>query len=160
MKPKVYLETTIPSLLVARPSRLLRVASDQQVTLEWWDTRRDKFQLFVSELVLEEAAKGDHAFAAQRLTAIAECPVLEATDAARSLTLELLGSGLIPTKAAADAAHIAVAAVHGMDFLLTWNCRHIANAMTVDRVRGLCDSLGFPAPVICTPYELMLPLTL
>ncbi len=157
MKPKVYLETTIPSLLVARPSPLLRVANDQQVTREWWDTRRDKFQLFVSELVLEEAARGDRTLAAQRLAAIAHCPVLVATDAARALTLELLSSGLVPAKAAADAAHIAVAAVQGMDFLLTWNCRHIANAMTVDRVRELCARRGFPAPVICTPYELMLP---
>jgi len=157
VKPKVYLETTIPSLLVARPSPLLRVANDQQVTREWWDTRRGKFQLFISELVLQEAARGNRAFAAQRLAAIAQCRILEATDAARSLTMELLGSGLIPAKAAADAAHIAVAAAQGMDFLLTWNCRHIANAMTVDRVRELCARRGFPAPVICTPYELMLP---
>lgn len=157
MKPKVYLETTIPSLLVARPSRDLIMAADQQTTLEWWKTRRGKFQLFVSELVLEESAKGDRALAAQRLATIVQCQVLEATDAARSLTLALLDSGLIPGKAAADAAHIAVAAVHGMDFLLTWNCRHIANAMTVDRVRDLCAQRGFPSPVICTPYELMIP---
>jgi hypothetical protein len=156
VKPKVYLETTIPSLLVARPSRVLRVVNDQQVTREWWEARRGKFQLFVSELVLEEVVRGDRALAAQRLAAIAGCPILEATGAAKSLTLELLDSGLIPTKAAADAAHIAVAAVQGMDFLLTWNCRHIANAMTVDRVRDLCARRGFPAPVICTPYELML----
>ena len=87
MKPKVYLETTIPSLLVARPSPLLRIPNDQQMTREWWDTRRAKFQLFVSELVLQEAAKGDRTFAAQRLAAIAQCRILEATDAARSLTL-------------------------------------------------------------------------
>jgi len=157
LTPKVYLETTIPSLLVARPSPLLRVANDQQMTREWWDTRRDKFQLFVSELVLQEAARGGRAFAAQRLAAVAQCRIQEATDAAQSLTLELLNSGLIPANAAADAAHIAVAAVQGMDFLLTWNCRHIANAMIVDRVRALCARRGFPAPVICTPYELMLP---
>jgi hypothetical protein len=156
VKPRVYVETTIPSLLVARPSPLLRVANDQQMTREWWDTRRGKFELFVSELVLEEAARGDRAFAAQRLAAIAHCRILKATDEARSLTLELLDSGLIPAKAAADAAHIAVAAVQGMDFLQTWNCRHIANAMTVDQVRELCALSGFPAPVICTPYELML----
>jgi hypothetical protein len=157
MKPKVYLETTIPSLLVARPSRDLIQAADQRTTLEWWETRRGKFQLFVSEFVLEESARGDRALAAQRLAAIAQCQVLEATDAARSLTVELIGSGLIPSKAAVDASHIAVAAVHGMDFLLTWNCRHIANALTVDRVRDLCAQRGFPPPVICTPYELMLP---
>ena len=156
MKPKVYLETTIPSLLVARPSRDLIIAADQQTTLEWWKTRRAKFQLFVSELVLEESAKGDRSLAAQRLATIAHCQVLEATDAARSLTLTLLASGLIPGKTAADAAYLAVAAVHGMDFLLTWNCRHIANAMTVDRIREFCAEAGFPAPVFCTPCELML----
>jgi hypothetical protein len=150
MKPKVYLETTIPSLLVARPSRDLIMAADQQTTLEWWKTRRARFQLFVSELVLEESSKGDRALAAQRLATVAQCQVLKVTETAQSLTMALLASGLIPGKAAVDAAHIAVAAVNGMDFMLTWNCRHIANAMTVDRVRG------FPAPVICTPYELMI----
>jgi hypothetical protein len=157
VKPKVYLETTIPSLLVARPSPLLRVANVQQVTREWWDARRGKFQLFVSELVLQEAARGDSTFAAERLAVIAQCRILEASAAAQSLTLRLLDSGLIPGKAAADTAHIAIAAAHGLDFLLTWNCRHIANAMTGDRVRALCSRHGFPAPVICTPYELMLP---
>jgi hypothetical protein len=120
-------------------------------------TRRGKFQLFISALVLQEAARGDRVFAAQRLAVIAQCRILQATDAAQSLTRELLGSGLIPAKSGADAAHIAIAAVQGMNFLLTWNCRHTANAMTVDRVRDLCARSGFPAPVICTPYELMLP---
>ena len=120
-------------------------------------TRRGKFQLFISALVLQEAARGDRVFAAQRLAVIAQCRILQATDAAQSLTRELLNSGLIPAKSGADAAHIAIAAVQGVNFLLTWNCRHIANAMTVDRVRDLCARSGFPAPVICTPYELMLP---
>jgi hypothetical protein len=159
MKPTVYIETTIPSLLTAWPSRDLIVAADQQTTRRWWETRRGQFQTFVSEFVLDEAGQGDKEAAAQRLRVLAECELLKATDEVRSLTLALLDAGLIPRKAAADAAHIAVAAVHGMDFLLTWNCRHIANAMIADRVRAVCRERGCKSPIICTPHELMLPLS-
>jgi hypothetical protein len=156
MKPKVYLETTIPSLLTAWPSRDLVIAGQQQVTRDWWGTRRNDFQLFVSELVLEEAGLGDSAAAALRLEAVAGCALLAATKETQELARALLASRLIPPDAAADAAHIAVAAVHGMDFLLTWNCRHIANATLVEPVRAVCLRGGFPAPVICTPVELMI----
>jgi hypothetical protein len=157
MKPTVYLETTIPSLLTAWPSRDLIVAADQQVTRQWLETRRRHFELFVSDFVLDEAGQGDSNAAAQRLQVLEECGVLQATDAVEALTTGLLDAGLIPRKAAADAAHIAVAAVHGMDFLLTWNCRHIANAMIAERVRAICAQLGYKAPNICTPHELMIP---
>lgn len=159
MKPKVYLETTIPSLLTAWPSRDLIVAADQQTTRRWWETRRGQFQLFISEFVLDEAGQGDKDAAAQRLQVLAECELLKATEEVRSLTLALLDAGLIPRKAVADAAHIAVAAVHGMDFLLTWNCRPIANAMIGDRVRAVCAQHACKSPTICTPHELMIPLS-
>jgi len=156
MKPRVYLETTIPSLLTAWPSRDLLIAADQQATREWWETRRKKFQLFVSELVLEEAGKGDEAAAKLRLEALIGCDILPATDAAQTLTTAMLAARVVPHKASADAAHIAMAAVHGMDFLLTWNCRHIANAMIAEQVRAICAREGCNAPVICTPNELMI----
>lgn len=156
MKPKVYLETTIPSLLTARPSPSLRVANDQQVTLEWWERRRRHFKLYVSELVLDEISQGEPAMAAARQAAMKECAILEARDEAQELGDAILKAKLIPTKAAADAFHIATAAVHDMDFLLTWNCRHIANAAIADRLRTLCEKAGYNVPVLCTPYELMI----
>ena len=156
MKPKGYLETTIPSLLVARPSRFLRVASDQQVTLEWWETRRKHFNLHVSELVLDEISRGEPVMATARQAALKECAILEALDEAQELGEAIVRAKLIPAKAAADAFRISMAAVHGMDFLLTWNCRHIANAAIADRLRSLCEKAGYNVPVLCTPNELMI----
>jgi hypothetical protein len=155
MKPKVYLETTIPSLLTAWPSRDVLIAGQQQATRDWWDERRKHYELFVSVLVMEESRRGDGTAVADRLKALQECQILPFPPEAEALARALLASRLIPAKSEADAAHIAIAAVHGMDFLLTWNCRHIANATIVEKVREICQQEGFPAPVICTPHELM-----
>lgn len=156
MKPKVYLETTIPSLLTAWPSRDVLIAGQQQATRDWWDERRQHYQLFVSGLVLAESRRGDASAATARDEVLAGCKVLEYSPAAQDLARRILATRLLPAKAAVDAAHIAVAAVHRMDFLLTWNCRHIANAAIVDKVRAVCIAAGYHAPVICTPFELML----
>ena len=156
MKPKVYLETTVPSLLTARTSREVMIAGQQQATRDWWDDRRQHYQLFISGLVLAESRRGDAAAAKAREDVLVNCKVLEYSEAAQDLAREILIAHLLPAKAAVDAAHIAVAAVHGMDFLLTWNCRHIANAAIVDKVRAVCAAAGYAPPVICTPMELML----
>jgi hypothetical protein len=155
MKPKVYVETTIPSLLTARPSRDVAIAGQQQTTRDWWDERRVRYELFVSVLVMREVERGDATAARERVSKLRECRVLPYPKEAEDLTRALLSSGLIPAKAETDAAHVAIASVHGMDFLLTWNCRHIANAAIVEKLRDICDREGFPAPVICTPHELM-----
>jgi hypothetical protein len=150
------LETTIPSLLTAWPSRDLIIAADQQSTRDWWENRRRDFELLVSPEVLGEAAQGDPEAARLRLEAIATFPVLAATEEVEGLTRVILTTGLIPARATRDAAHIAFAAVHGMDFLRTWNCRHIHNAMISRRLAGVCSAQGFTLPVLCTPHELML----
>jgi hypothetical protein len=157
MKAKVYLETTIPSLLTAWPSRDVETAAQQIATREWWETRRSHFELFVSPEVLMEVAQGDAEAARLRLEAIATVQVLEASDDVEALTREILATGLIPDRAGRDAAHIAFATVHEMDFLLTWNCRHIHNAMISRRLDDVCATMGFTLPVICTPRELMIP---
>jgi hypothetical protein len=118
----VYLETTIPSYLTSRPSRDLIIAGHQQLTREWWENRRDTFQLFLSQLVIDEASAGDPAAARERLKALRDLPLLDITPEVTELASRILDSGKIPRKAATDAAHIAIAAVHGMDFLVTWNC--------------------------------------
>lgn len=156
MKPRVYLETTIPSLLTARPSRDLLIAGQQQATRDWWLERRLRYKLFISGLVLAESRRGDAAAAKARDEVLASCNVLEYTAAAKQLAREILAAHLLPSKAAVDAAHIAVAAVHEVDFLLTWNCRHIANATIVDKVRAAIAAAGYAPPVICTPLELMI----
>lgn len=155
MKPKVYLETTIPSLLTAWPSRDLIIAADQQVTKEWWRTRRADFELFVSQVVLDEAAEGDKAAASERLAQIERLPVLEVNADVERVARTVLKTGLIPAKASNDALHLAVAAVHRMHFLLTWNCRHLANAAIGGELAAACQQAGFEMPVICTPRALI-----
>ncbi len=153
MKPRVYVETTVPSYLAAWPSRDLVRAAHQQLTREWWNRRRNDFELFVSQAVLKEC-KGPVA-AAERLSFIERSPLLEQTEAATNLARALLEQVPLPDKAAVDALHIAISAIHGMDYLLTWNCTHIANAAFRIPIEAVCRSSGFEPPAICTPEELL-----
>ena len=155
MKSRLYLETTIPSYLTSRPSRDLIIAGHQQVTREWWERRRDAFQLYLSQLVIDEVSAGDAGAARERLKSLRDLPLLDITPEVTELASRILASGKIPKKAAADAAHIAIAAVHEMDFLVTWNCVHIANATNVRALALICRDHGYECPVICTPEELM-----
>jgi hypothetical protein len=155
MKPRLYLETTIPSYLVARRSRDLRLAADQETTQEWWEQRRHDFDLFVSDTVLIEVGAGNAQFAAARLATLRGLPVLGDSPAAAVLTKRLLAEGILPPTAANDAAHLGLAAAHGMDFLLTWNCRHLNNPALKRRTERACVACGLACPVICTPAELM-----
>ncbi len=155
MKPKVYLETTIPSYLTAWRSRDLIRAARQEITREWWEQRRAEFELFVSQVVVRECQGGDPDAAAKRLDAIADLPLLEETAEAVALAEALLIQVPLPTQAVVDALHIAVSAVHGMNYLLTWNCTHIANASLRFRIESVCREHGFEPPVICTPDELL-----
>ena len=155
MKPRLYLETTIPSYLVARQSRDLRLAADQETTQEWWELRRHDFDLFISETVLREVGRGDIGFAAARLDRLRDIPVVSPTPMAALLAKRLLAEGVIPPLAADDAVHLGLAAAHGMDFLLTWNCRHINNRSLQRRIEKICADCELVCPVICTPMELM-----
>lgn len=153
MGAKVYIETSVVSYLTALPSRDLVVAAHQQLTHAWWTTK-DAFELYVSEAVLAEAGAGDPSAAARRLAAVGALPVLAINNEAADLAAHLVEAGILPRKAFVDALHVAAAAVHGMDFLLTWNCAHIANARVRAKVEEQCRSLGLQPPTICTPEEL------
>ena len=155
MAERVYIETTVVSYLTARPSRDVVVAGHQQVTHEWWDTRRANYELCVAQLVLDEAGAGDALAAQERLVVLQPMLVLETTTEALDLAKELLRAGALPTKAANDALHIAVAAAKAVPYLLTWNCRHLANATMRPVIENVCSASGFKAPIICTPEELL-----
>ena len=155
MKPKLYIETTIPSYLVSIPSRDIIVAGHQQITQLWWDLRKDDFDIFISQFLIDEVSAGDPVQAEKRINVIETFPQLEITDDVTRLAEALLLRKVIPQKAATDAAHIAVAAVHGMDYLMTWNCTHIANATIFNAVKQICLEQGFTFPIICTPEELI-----
>ena len=149
------METTIPSYLTAWASRDLIVAAHQQITKEWWRTRREAFEICISQFVVDEASAGDADAARERLEVLKPLPLLDVTESVLQLASALLQSGVIPDKAARDAAHIAVSAVHNIDYLLTWNCAHLANAMIIKTVQAICVQNGFSCPVICTPEELL-----
>ena len=153
MKQRVYVETTVISYLTARPSRDVVRVAHQQLTRDWWQ-RRNRFDLFVSEAVLQEARAGDPTAAADRLAALQGIPILNVTPEAGDLVKRLLRNHALPAVATTDALHIAVAAMNGMHFLLTWNCKHIANAATRFRIEQSCRLAGFAPPIICTPEEL------
>jgi hypothetical protein len=155
MKPLLYLETTIPSYLTSKPSRDLIVAARQQITLDWWLRRRRNFQVFVSQIVLDEATEGDHQAATARLSAMKGLPLLAINEEVISLAQMLLKEKAVPRKATRDAGHIAVSAVHGMHFLLTWNCAHLANAEIFEAVDTVCAMAGYKCPILCTPTELL-----
>lgn len=155
MSDRVYIETTFVSYLTAWPNRDVVIAGHQQVTREWWDACRAHYELCVSQLVLDEAAAGDAQAAQDRLSVLQPMTVLEATPAALDLAKELIRKGALPAKAAADALHVAVAAVHAIPYLITWNCRHLANATIRPVIESVCAGKGFKAPIICTPEELM-----
>lgn len=151
----VYVETTIISYLASRPATDVIIAGHQAVTRKWWDARRSHYELFCSQLVLDEAGAGDAEVAGRRLGLVDGLPLLEIVPECLELARSILTRGALPKKAQADALHIATAAVHGMDFLLTWNCKHIANAEIFRVVSKICDQHGIDAPIICTPDELM-----
>lgn len=155
MTARVYLETSVVSYLTARPSRDLVVAGHQQVTEDWWRTRKGDFELLVSPLVIQEAGRGDPEAVSRRMSLLVDIPVLSLTETAQQLAMEIVSEHLLPFKALADSLHIAIAAVHGVDYLLTWNCAHIANAELLPRVARLVERRGFPMPFVCTPEELL-----
>ena len=155
-KSKVYIETTIVSYLVASPTADLIQAAHQQATRNWW-AGRNRFDLFVSRAVIAEAERGAHDAAARRVEALRGIPNLQFGRNVAALAGRLMQSGTLPPKARLDAAHVAVAAVNGMDYLLTWNLRHLANATIRGKIEGVCRDAGTVPPIICTPEELMEP---
>ncbi|PYQ26401.1 MAG: DNA-binding protein [Acidobacteria bacterium] len=154
MKPRIYLETSMVSYLVGRLSRDVIVLGNQELTREWWLRRREEYELFVSEVVIREAMLGNQQIARQRLEIVEALPILRVTEEAERLAPLLLRAAGLAANARTDALHVAVATVHGMDFLLTWNCTHIANAAIRRSVERQCRSSGYEPPVICTPQEL------
>jgi hypothetical protein len=151
----VYIETTFVSYLTARPSRDIVLAAKQQTTREWWEFRRPSFTLRISQVVLDELSQGDEDAARRRLEAVVGLPLLDVTPEATLLAEAICEAQVLPKTAARDALHMAIAAAHGMDFLLTWNCAHLANAEIRRLADRFIEAQGLQSPAICTPDELM-----
>jgi len=155
MTETVYIETSIIGYLSARSSNNLILMANVEATRQWWDNRRSQFTLYISQVVLDEVAQGDSAIAAQRLEILRNFPLLEVDQAVQNLAAQFLSQSNLPPKASDDALHIAAATVYGLDYLLTWNCKHIANAQIQKKLVQISLNAGYELPTICTPYELM-----
>ena len=151
----VYIETTFISLLVADPSRDLITAANQQATRDWWDRRRKSFECITSDEVLRESSRGDREQVRRRLEVIYSMSILRMTSESESLTGLFMDTGALPHGARSDAAHLAIATIATADFLITWNCRHLANAQILRTLRREAARVGWELPVVCTPPELM-----
>ena len=150
----VYVESSVISYLASRPSRDLVTAARQTITLEWWEERRRQCEVYISTLVEEEISRGDASAAKRRLAYVVEIPALEVTDQASVLAKDLLKQGAVPKNSAEDALHIGIAAATGMEYLLTWNFKHINNAETKTMIAKVIEAHGFVSPVLCSPEEL------
>lgn len=150
---RVYVESTIPSYVVARPARDLLQAARQQLTRDWWDYHGPEHDLFTSQVVLDEVGAGEALMARRRLDLVGNLSLLDLSTPAELLAARILETGLLPPTADGDSAHIALATLHSMDVLLTWNCRHIANAAIIGRLRRFVATEGHTLPEICTPEE-------
>ncbi|MFB2833871.1 type II toxin-antitoxin system VapC family toxin [Floridanema evergladense] len=155
MSESVYIKTSIIGYLTARPSNNLILMANLEATRDWWETRRTQFNLYISQVVLDEVARGDAEIATKRLEILQDFPLLNVSEVAQNLAAQFLAKSNLPPKAADDALHIALATVYGIDYLLTWNCKHIANAQIQKKLLQISLAAGFELPTICTPYELM-----
>ena len=155
IKPRVYLETTVISYLVGRPSLDARLASWQQITRQLWEEYADRFTFVISPIVLTEARQGNPEAAQRRLDVLSHLTVLEVLPAADMLTQKLLDVGVVPQNYSLDAQHIAVATTHGVEYLASWNQKHIVNENKREHINQVCQEAGFEPTTICTPTELI-----
>ena len=155
MKKKVYIETTIPSYLVAKPSRDIVLLTHQEFTKQWWESCKDDYELFTSQETIDEANSGDPVYAKQRYEILETLQLLDPATEVEQLANEYFKYFNFPVKALRDAAHLAFAVYYELDYLLTWNCKYLANASIRSRLHRLNDSLGYKTPDVCTPEELI-----
>lgn len=154
MNKTLYLETSVIDYLTARPSQNLIVAANMAVTTEWWNTCRDNFEIYVSQVVFDEAGRGDPEMAQNRIEIIKDFPSLISNETVTELAQQFLQQTNLPPKASDDTFHIALATVYDLDYLLTWNCRHIANPEIQKKLSEISTNFGYQLPILCTPYQL------
>lgn len=152
---RVYIETSVISYLVARPSQDVIQLACQRITQSWWHSGRLTVVPYISPYVVIEASAGDPTAAEQRIEALRDLSILPISPEVIDLADYLVLGGGLPSKAKFDALHIACAACYEMDILLTWNCTHIANPVQLPIMRGLCAAKGYKLPELITPFELM-----
>lgn len=155
MTETIYIETSILGHLTARPSQNVILIANMEITRQWWEDHKHKFDLYISQIVLDEVAQGDQEIANKRLELVKDFPLLNIDQSAKNLALTFLNQSNLPPKASDDALHIAIATIYELDYLLTWNCKHIANAQIQRKLAQISLDFGYKLPILCTPYELI-----
>ena len=155
LKPRVYIESTVISYLVARPSNNPILASRQRASQQMWEDYADRFEFVISPIVRDEIQRGDVIAAQQRLEMVSSLTVLEILPEVDVLVQKLLDTGAVPGNSEPDAQHIAVATVYGVEYLVSWNHKHIVNEHKREHINQVCQAAGFQPTIICTPIELM-----
>jgi predicted nucleic acid-binding protein len=155
MKESIYIETTVVSYYTSKPSRDIIALAHQEITRQWWPVAIRRYDVFVSEVVIEEASFGDPEAAKRRLVELKDFPHLELNDKVEEIAQAYMDKLEIPEKSFRDAAHLSVASVHNIDYLVTWNCAHLANGEIIKKLMKINESFGINTPIICTPEELM-----
>lgn len=153
-KSSVYLETTIIGHLVGRIHPDPVIAGRQKVTREWWDDEKEGYRLIISQVVVDECGAGDASAARERLEILQGLEFVPNSNDAQTLAATLVDRCAVPASEPRDAFHIAIAAANGVEYLLTWNFKHIANATTRELIEQTCRDAGCQPPIICTPEEL------
>ena len=153
-RKRVYVESSVIGYLTAKPPRDMRRRVRQDITIEWWE-QREKWSLFLSSVVLEEIAAGDSFAAEKRLAAVQGLPVLPDHPRAKALVDALIAGTAIPAKAHADAAHLALAALHGMEYLATWNQTHLDNPDLRNKIAEIVKSHDLSLTLVLTPERLL-----
>lgn len=153
-KSSIYLETTVISYLTSKPSNDFLIAANQEVTKQWWSQRKGDFIIFISDIVVDEIQRGDPLASKERVDLVKDIDLLLTSEEALELSAKLI-ERILPKKARSDALHIAIAALNGVDYLLTWNFRHIANAEMRNDIINACNTFGYECPIICSPSELL-----
>jgi hypothetical protein len=155
MKEKVYIETSIISYLVSKTNRDIIITAKQELTKEWWFEHKSNYDLFISDLVIEEISKGDSVYADERLKIVENIPILKVTEKALLIANSIVSKKILPSKATDDILHISLAIANNIEYLLTWNCKHIANAHIIKTIEAIAKFHKCNFPVLCTPIEIL-----
>jgi len=150
----VYIETTVISYLISRASTSLKLASEQLITQEWWQEVLPKMKPYISTFVVDEISLGDKSQALKRIEAVSRFEVLQETPEVKTLANLYLKELAIPAKSKVDAFHLAMASIFEIDFMVSWNCKHIANPFFQKKIESINNSFNLITPVICTPREM------
>jgi predicted nucleic acid-binding protein len=153
MKKSVYLDTTIPSYYYEERTEL---ALRQKITQQWWNEQSQNYSLYISEIVLLELNRGYYPHKNEIISLVNGFSVLEVSDEISDIVQIYIAQNIMPIKDPGDALHLALASYHKMDFLLTWNCKNIANANKFEHIRIINTQLGLYVPQIVTPEQLFM----